>query len=257
MYSKGFQKDNPEQMDLPILYQAQHADYSEDIPFWLELARNQGGPILELGCGPGRVLVALTNAGYNCIGLDYDLNMLLLLKKNLLSQQLFGVNVIVADMTSIPLQQIFPLIILPCNTYSTLNNKKRKTLLKFVFEHLTLGGVFTVSIPNPYLFGSLDSTSEAEFDEFFPHPITNYPVQVTWQMSIKRDHVMLVWHYDHLYPDGNVKRLDVQIHHERTTKDQYLSEFKSAGFSLTSLYGDFSHSPYNQDSPHLIIMAQK
>lgn len=257
MYSRGCQKDNPDHMHFPTLYQAQHADYSEDIPFWLELARNQGEPVLELGCGPGRVLVPLANAGYSCIGLDNDLDMVLLLKNNILSQQLLGVKAIVADITSIPLSRTFPLIIIPCNTYSTLNKKTRETLLKYAFNHLTFGGVFTVSVPNPYLLINLDSTTEADFEEYFPHPITNYPVQVTWQIFKKRDCVLLIWHYDHMYPDGNVERLDIQVLHGLITKDQYLSEFEAAGLTVTSLYGDFLHSPYSEDSPYLIIMTQR
>ena len=66
----------------PKLYQAQHSEYQEDIPFWLVLASEQGSPILELGCGTGRVLHPLAEAGYTCYGLDHDPGMLAMVKQH-------------------------------------------------------------------------------------------------------------------------------------------------------------------------------
>ena len=43
----------------PLYYHAQHQNYLEDLPFWLGLAAAQGSPVLELGCGSGRVLLPL------------------------------------------------------------------------------------------------------------------------------------------------------------------------------------------------------
>ena len=56
----------------PQLYHAHHNRSLEDLPFWLELAAQAGDPILELGCGTGRVLIPLAQAGYHTIGLDND-----------------------------------------------------------------------------------------------------------------------------------------------------------------------------------------
>ena len=61
---------------LPLLYHAHHNRYKEDLPFWLELAARHGDPVLELGCGSGRVLLALAQDGYQVYGLDNDPGML-------------------------------------------------------------------------------------------------------------------------------------------------------------------------------------
>ncbi len=46
--------------------------YAADLPLWEELAGRQGGPILELGCGTGRVALHLARRGHTVVGLDRD-----------------------------------------------------------------------------------------------------------------------------------------------------------------------------------------
>ena len=41
-----------------------------DVALWLSLAQQTGGPVLELACGTGRVLLPLARAGYEVTGLD-------------------------------------------------------------------------------------------------------------------------------------------------------------------------------------------
>jgi len=47
-----------------------------DVPFYLDLARRGAGPVLELGCGTGRVLLPIADAGFPCTGLDASASML-------------------------------------------------------------------------------------------------------------------------------------------------------------------------------------
>jgi SAM-dependent methyltransferase len=49
---------------------------SGDRTFYLELARRTGGPILEVGCGTGRVLLPIAEEGFECVGLDASESML-------------------------------------------------------------------------------------------------------------------------------------------------------------------------------------
>jgi SAM-dependent methyltransferase len=54
-----------------------------EFDFWLELARNSEGPILELGCGTGRLLLPLARAGFRIHGIDYSSAMLAALRSRL------------------------------------------------------------------------------------------------------------------------------------------------------------------------------
>ena len=67
----------------PALYHAHHSRHLEDLPFWHWLAMNYPGPILELGCGTGRVLLSLVKSGQLLVGLDRDHAMLAFLQEQL------------------------------------------------------------------------------------------------------------------------------------------------------------------------------
>src|SRR5712692_6334653 len=69
----------------PCTYQSFVADYydylppvagRQDLDFYLEVGRTQGEPILELGCGTGRVLLHMAQAGLRVVGLDLSEPML-------------------------------------------------------------------------------------------------------------------------------------------------------------------------------------
>ncbi len=47
-------------------------DYREDLPYWLALAAETGGPVLDIGAGTGRVTLALAAAGTAVVGLDIE-----------------------------------------------------------------------------------------------------------------------------------------------------------------------------------------
>ena len=59
------------------LYDVDNRDIvQDDIPFYLEYAKQQQGEILELGCGTGRVALVLGEAGFRITGLDLSTQML-------------------------------------------------------------------------------------------------------------------------------------------------------------------------------------
>ena len=61
---------------IAALYDLEHAGYDEDLDLYLNLALAVGDPILELGCGSGRLLVPLAEAGHHVTGLDLSAPML-------------------------------------------------------------------------------------------------------------------------------------------------------------------------------------
>ena len=240
----------------PYLYHAHHSLYTEDIPFWLALAEKCAGEILELGCGSGRVLMRLAEAGRRVYGIELDAGMLLLLRQLLPPAQRDLARLIQADFTRFRLEMRFGLILLPCNTYSTLNTSQRQSLLTCVRRCLQTGGWFVFSVPNPQLLEHLPRRSESEVEEVFPHPLDGEPVQVSseWRRTLRQ--FILTWRYDHLLPDGRVDRLSVSVAHELTAVQEYLAELRSAGFISFDQYGDFDFSAFTPDSPNLIVSAQ-
>lgn len=54
----------------PDLYDLENPDFEPEGPFYLSIARETGGPVLELGCGTGRYTIPLARAGLAVTGLD-------------------------------------------------------------------------------------------------------------------------------------------------------------------------------------------
>lgn len=59
-----------------IWHDVENGAYGADLPLWEELAERSGGPVLELGCGTGRVALHLARRGHRVYGLDRDPELL-------------------------------------------------------------------------------------------------------------------------------------------------------------------------------------
>ena len=239
----------------PTLYHAHHSQYKEDLPFWLDLAHQQGSPVLELGCGTGRVLLPLAQAGFHTVGLDNDLNMLRFLRAAQAPDLQPTPLLFAASLTDFHLAQRFALVLLPCNTWSVLEAGQRCKALSIIRQHLSPGGVFSASLPNPDFLRDLPASAEADVDESYTHPLTGNPVQVSsgWQRT--RSLFTVTWHYDHLLPDGAVERLTVQSRHDLIPAEAYLEELRQAGFHIQAAYGEFDGSPADHWAANLIFVA--
>lgn len=55
-----------------IWHEVECGAYDADLPLWEELADRTGGPVLDLGCGAGRVALHLARRGHRVLGLDAD-----------------------------------------------------------------------------------------------------------------------------------------------------------------------------------------
>ena len=62
--------------DIAALYDLEHGNYDEDVDLYLNFALVTGDPVLELGCGSGRLLVPLAESGHRVTGLDASPAML-------------------------------------------------------------------------------------------------------------------------------------------------------------------------------------
>jgi SAM-dependent methyltransferase len=240
-----------------LLYQAHHRHYLADLPFWIDLAEDQEGDILELGCGTGRVLIPIAEAGHNVFGLDRDPEMLKFCRLQIPAEIAPRVHLLQADISSFQLKIQFPLIILPCNTFSTLEQDTRRSALKCIRQALSPGGIFAASMPNPVVLLQLEPTDQAEMETSFPHPRTGNPVQASYELERSQGEVTLVWHYDHLLPDGHVERFSVTTSHQQVTLAEYLHEFQQSGFGIQATYGGFDYEPHLPTSSELIIVARK
>ncbi len=239
----------------PALYHRHHSEYTEDLPFWLELAAHSSGPILELGCGTGRVLLPLARAGHTVYGLDSDIEMLRFAAHQITQETRPLIHLFQADMSRFRTAVQFGLIILPCNTLSALTRPVLSKTLACARQHLTSGGVFAASFPNPRLLAQMPKQGAEEVEEVFLHPEDDEPVQVSSAWEHDEEYFQVHWYYDHLLPDGRVERLEAGVKHHILPLNAYLEVFQAAGFTRLQTYGTFTYLRYRKNSPHLIIVA--
>ncbi len=241
--------------ELAALYHAHHALEAEDLDFWLALAEECGGPILELGCGTGRVALLLAQAGHHIVGIDLDAAMLRLFRERVPADLPKRPDLLQADFRCFRLGCAFPLIIMPCNTFSTLDVAGQRRVLRAVRAHLSPGGTFALGMPNPDVLRGLPDIGEPEVEAVFLHPESGEPVQVLSTWEREADAVVFRWHYDCLAPNGETRRHTLAARHYMQSPKAVMALVSDAGLTIQQCFGDYDRRPFQPDSPWLILRA--
>jgi SAM-dependent methyltransferase len=129
-----------------IWHDVECGGYSADLPLWRELARDAGGPILDLGAGTGRVALDLAAAGHDVTALDADPVLLGELAGRARERDL-EVRCVVADARSLGSVGRFLLVLAPMQFMQIMGGESaRGALLKGVVSCLAPGGAFAAAI---------------------------------------------------------------------------------------------------------------
>lgn len=118
--------------------------YAADLPLWRELAEACGGPVLDMGCGTGRVALDLAAHGHAVTGLDLDAALLETLRERAGD---LSVETVVADARRFDLGRRFPLAIAPMQTVQLLGGPRgRADFLARARAHLEPGGTLAMAL---------------------------------------------------------------------------------------------------------------
>jgi len=111
-----------------------------DVGFFVEEARTSGSPVLDIGCGTGRVLIPTARAGLEVVGLDLSPRMLAVCRERLLGEPdevRTRAHVIEADMRRFDLGQRFRLAMIPFRSFQyLLTIEDQLTCLAEIRRHL-------------------------------------------------------------------------------------------------------------------------
>lgn len=109
-------------------YDAFVGDYAADIPFYLALAGQCHPPILEAGCGTGRVLLPLLRAGYQVAGVDISHEMLALARAKLSGEECADRYLLIShDLAARPLAGQYGLALVTFYTFNYLLDDDRQS----------------------------------------------------------------------------------------------------------------------------------
>ena len=133
-----------------VWHDVECAAYTADLTVWRELADAAGGPILDLGCGTGRVALDLAARGHDVTGVDSEPELVETLRSRAAERDV-RVDAHACDARAIDLGQKFALAISPMQVVQLLGGADgRARMLAAVRRHLEPGGLFAVALANPF-----------------------------------------------------------------------------------------------------------
>jgi SAM-dependent methyltransferase len=236
-----------------------------DLEFHVDAAREAGSPVLEIGCGTGRVLIPTARAGIEITGLDLSSSMLAVCRQRLLAEPdpvRARVELVEGDMRRFDLGRSFNLVTVPFRPFQHLVSvEDQLACLSCIRRHLAPGGTLILDLFNP----SLEALVRPAGVEAEDTPETLLPDGrrlsrsfriVSQDRAAQANQVELIYHVTH--PGGRTERLV----HSFTMR--YLFRYEAehllvrAGFEIAALYGGYDRSPFGTTYPgELIFVARK
>ncbi|HEY3491979.1 MAG TPA: class I SAM-dependent methyltransferase [Solirubrobacterales bacterium] len=127
-----------------IWHDVENGSYGADLPLWEELAAHGEGPVLELGCGTGRVALHLARRGHTVIGLDRDPELLAALAER---GEGLALSTVEADARSFEVDEPVGLVLAPTHLLQLLpDSTRRQECLRCISAALRPGGLLAAAI---------------------------------------------------------------------------------------------------------------
>jgi SAM-dependent methyltransferase len=237
----------------------------EDVSFYVEAALNSGGPVLELGCGTGRILIPTARAGMDITGMDASEPMLARCRSKLDHEPeavKARATLALGDMRDFDLGLSFALITTPFRSFQHLETiKDQLACLERVRRHLRRDGRFILDIFNP----SMQSFSQTNYGEIISEEpefmLPDGTHCVRRHRILGRDHFRQTTQvellYDLTYPDDSTERLV----HSFTMRHLFRFEAEHllvrAGFEVEALYADYQKNPFGSRDPGDLIFVAR
>jgi len=228
---------------------------ASDLAFYSGLARQTQGPVLELGCGTGRLAVPLAVEGFDVIGLDISPQMLNQARRKLaeMSPEVQArCRLREGDMRDFSLEQQFGLIIIAYSTLLELDSSvDRVSALQCCRKHLKPEGA--VAIDN-FFYGEGEHKDWGKYrpDHIvlyrgtYPDPtapdgvIQHFESDIFDRSDMRPVKTIFV---DHVSPYGAVQRETLAVSRRYVTPEQMEAELREAGFCNIEVYGGFNREP--------------
>lgn len=242
----------------PELYDLMFSGLDFDLPFWLKVGCEAGGPVLDLACGTGRVLLALLGAGVDADGVDLYRPMLALARKKAKARG-FAPRLAVADMGAFTLPRRYARVISAFNAFAHADTTDAQlAVLRRARRHLRRGGAFVVhmSYPGPKYWAEPDGVPTMEIE--VRRPDTGRRVQM----------------WDSRYKDvvGQCQGSEIEIREldeagkvarkagfRTTQRWVYRPElellFRLAGFTRWEFFGGFAGEPLTHEDQQMVAWA--
>lgn len=233
----------------------------EDIDFYHQITKNERQPILELGCGTGRVAIPLACAGLKVVGIDISAKMIDEAKKKLSNMGKIAGNIRFErqDMRDFQLSEKFGACIIPFRSFlHLLSLKDQEDCLKNIHNHLKAQGklIFNIFVPNlkwivkgrvksDKKIINVDEKHEVEyyFDSKFDN--FNQTIEVVLNVNYKNG------------AEGKPENQKIKFHARYIYPFEMYHLLTKYNFKVLELYGDFNCKTFSPDSTEMVWVCEK
>ncbi|MFN8494996.1 MAG: class I SAM-dependent methyltransferase [Caldilineaceae bacterium] len=243
-------------------YDGDYRDYADDLDAIKHLAKECGNPILELGCGTGRVLLPLAGAGRTVTGIDISPALLDVARSKLEKTKAASrVTLVEADLRTFDLPtKNFAFAFCTSNTLMHLNTAADQlAVLRNAHRHLRPGGLLFIDLFNPDIGRLLEINGVQELADQWEDATTGAQI---YKWSVRTVDVAeqlqdTLFIYEEIFPDGQVRRTPCPFTLRFLWRSEAELMLQLAGFTVEAIWGDFEGNPYRNFSEHLILLATK
>ena len=235
--------------------------FGGDVPFYLGLAKEQDGPVLELACGSGRLLEPLAAAGHSVVGVDVSPHMLALARRRLAG--LGGrvesrCRLVQGDLRSFELEETFALAIVAVRSFSyLLDRKDQQAALHRIFDRLWPNGILVLDLLNPSLewLARRPGVLHQDLLEHLPDR-TVMRTEATVSTDLARQVRVIRSIYDVVDRRGIVTRRIVEWPFRYFYRFEAELLMESAGFTVQDVFGGYDQEAFAPYSPTMLLLGR-
>ena len=235
-----------------------------DVAFYVEEARKAGGPVLEIGCGTGRIMIPIAESGVSIVGLDRAPAMLDIARGKVAGRSVGTrqrIRMVESDMRTFDLDQRFDLVVIPYRTFNyMLTEGDQRSVLKCINDHLTECGrlVFDVLDPGQEVIAASQETPGGSLDHIwkFTHPDSGNRVMAwdTRKFDPFGQTIRVHQFFQELdHEDSEVSITVIPIFYRYLYRYEMQHLLELCGFEVEALYGDFRRSPLHHGNEQVWI----
>jgi SAM-dependent methyltransferase len=233
-----------------------------DLPFYLDLARRSRGPILEIGCGTGRMLLPIAREGVEIHGVDNSSAMLRVLKSRLAGEPpevRKKAHLHKGDMRRFRLKKKFPLVIVPFRPLQHMFTlKEQLSALETAAFHLQPKGIFAFDVFYPKLDLIWSGIGEEKQELEWREPGDPPKVVRRFFRKDSVDKIHQRFNFTFIFRTYEGEQL-IQEESEPFAMSYYtyphlLALFQLAGLEIVKEYGSFSKAPLDNSSEQMIFL---
>lgn len=225
----------------------------DDTGFYVELARDADGPVLEVGCGTGRIYLELLRAGVDAHGIDISRGMLEILRERAAERDLTP-QTWQADMRSFDADTEYDLVIVPFRSFlHNISLADQKAALRRCRDALAPGGTLALDFFAPSFdvicekYGEPDvRTVERDGAEYELRHLTEIEDPV--EQVVRGTQTVL-------RGDEVVRELSYRI--SLVTKREFELLLETTQWSGWEVYGGFEYEPLEDDRQEMVWVIEK